>query len=200
MYSIQSDCEQFIRSIYSVLGEKSCRVEEEGKRIVIRGKKLETLDIFLKEREKMVMSYDDCLKLLYDLEKQNRELLTEMLCIFCMRVEDVLVVDGEKFVFVNSDYVKKMDSGGKISFFSPFRRAGFFSPEIGGIDVLPASVDWRTFYYSLGSLVSFCVSGKNPFDESLLAHSLKHVEKTKLYWTIMRMVSIYPDKRCFLYV
>ena len=101
MYSIESDCVQLIRSIYSVLGEKNCRVKEEGNRIVIRGRKIQTLDIFLKEREKscgkMVLSYDDCLKMLYDLEQQNQSLMRESLCIFCMRVEDVLVVDGEKF-------------------------------------------------------------------------------------------------------
>jgi hypothetical protein len=203
MYSIESDCIEFIRSISSVLGEKRCIIEEHGKKIV-RGRKVQTLDIFLKEREKScgksVMSYHDCLKMLHDLEQQNRELLSESLCIFCIRSEDILVVDGEKFVFVNSDYVKKMDSWGKISFFSPFRRVGFFSPELAAIDALPSSVGWKTFYYSLGSLVSFCVSGKHLEDKTLLVDSLKHIEKTKLYWTILRLVAVDLEKRRFLYI
>jgi hypothetical protein len=204
MYSIESDCQQFIRSIYCELGEKNCTVEKNGKKIIVRGKKVETLDIFLKGCQNKcgnpVLSYHDCLKMLRDLEKQNRELFSESLCIFCIRVEDILVVDGEKFIFVNDDYVKKVDLGGKISFFSPFRRVGFFSPELDAIDVLPSSVDWKTFYYSLGLLIVFCISDKRIEDKSLLIDSLKHVEKTKLYWTILRMVKVEPDKRCFLYI
>jgi hypothetical protein len=204
MYSIDSDCVQLIRSIYSVLEEKRCTIEEYGKKIIIRGKKVETLDRFLKEREKScgksVVSYDDCLKMLYDLEEQNQCLMRESLCIFCMRFEDILVVDGEKFVFVNSDYVKKLGSGGKVQFFSPFRRIGFFSPEIGEIDVLPSSVGWKTFYYSLGLLIARCISGKHVEDKTLFADSLKHIEKTKLYWTILRLVAMDPEKRRFLYV
>lgn len=204
MYSIESDCVEFIRAICSVLGEKRCIIEEHGKKIIIRGRKVQTLDRFLKEREKScgksVMSYHDCLKMLHDLEQQNRELLSESLCIFCIRSEDILVVDGEKFVFVNSDYVKKVDSGGRIQFFSPFRRVGFFSPELAAIHALPSSVGWKTFYYSLGSLISCCISGKRVEDKTLLADSLKHIEKTKLYWTILRLVTVDLENRRFLYI
>jgi hypothetical protein len=204
MYSIESDCEQLIRSIYSVLGEKRCSIEEDGKKIIVRWKKVQTLDNFLKEREKncgkSVVSYDDCLKMLHDLEEQNQRLIRESWCIFCIRCEDILVIDGEKFVFANSDYVKQMDSRGKIQFFSPFRRVGFFSPEIGGIAVLPSSVDWKIFYYSLGLLIVFCVSGKRIEDKSLLVDSLKHIEKTKLYWAILRLVEQDVEMRRFLYV
>lgn len=200
MYSIESDCEQLIRSIYSMLGEKKCTIEKHWQKIIVRGKKIETLDIFLKEREKMVLSYNCCLNMLHDLEEQNQSLLKESLCIFCIRSEDILVIDGGKFVFANSDYVKKVDSRGKIQFFSPFRRDGFFSPEIGGIAVLPSSVDWKTFYYSLGALIVFCISGKHIEDKTLLADSLKNIEKTKLYWAIFRLVELDLKKRCFLYI
>jgi len=179
-------------------------MEKGGRKIIVRGNKVQTLDIFLKEREKScgksILTYDHCLKLLHDLEYQNQSLLKESYCIFCIRIEDILVIDGEKFVFVNSDYVKKVDSSGKILFFSPFRRVGVFSPELAAIDVLPSSVEWKTFYYSLGLLIAFCVSGKHVEDKSLLVDSLKHIEKTKLYWSIFRLVAVDPEKRHFLYV
>ena len=206
MHSIEyeTDCPILLQSIYSTLGEKRCIIETKRKILILSRSK--TLDMFLMEREKncgrKVLSYDLCLKLLHNLEEQNRFLLGESFCIYCVRVEDILVVNDEHFVFTNPDCIKKVDSS-KISFFSPFRRNGFLSPELLTIEELPARSDWKTFYYSLGLLVSFCISG-NLVDGNLvdgnLRQCLKSIANTKLYWSILRLVSFDPEKRRFLYV
>jgi len=192
MYFIKSDSVELIKSIRFLLGNEKCIVEENEKKIIIRGN-IQQLDIFLKEKK--FLSYNNCLNMLFDLEKQNRLLLKHSLCIFCIRTEDILIVDGEKFVFVNSCHLKKVDSNGKITFFSPFSRLGFFSPELSSISILPSTVSWKTFYYSLGLLIMSCVSEKKN-----LIESLKHVEKTKLYWAILRLTALDCEKRCFLYI
>ena len=198
-YSILYDscCRSLIQSIAFSLGDENCIIHK-NKKITFPAKNVQPLELFLLGKHKK-FGYNLCLSLLYNLETQNDFLKKESFCIFCIRLGDILVVDESKFIFINPKKTRPTDIDGKISFLSPFDKRGFCSPEILAITSLPSSVDVNTFYYSLGALVIFCISNITEISDDI-SHYLKSIYGTKLYWTILRLLPIEPEKRSFLYV
>lgn len=188
-------CDSLRKSICFLLGEK-CKIQNNRLQLLV--KKVETLENYLSKHKKL--STDLGLPLLFNLENQNQFLQSnESCCIFCISIKDVLVLDDSIFIFINSNHVKPIDCNGILSFYSPFSRREFCSPEILELQQIPCSVTKKTFYYSLGALLIFCITGNNPGAQDCLEH-LNSIKKSKLYWTISRLVCLEPSKRSFLYV
>uniref|UniRef100_A0A6C0B9S6 Uncharacterized protein n=1 Tax=viral metagenome TaxID=1070528 RepID=A0A6C0B9S6_9ZZZZ len=201
VYSIRYKNEQpgFIQSIMAVLGEERCTLG--GKKILsFTAKTVQPFELFLLEKQKKAnFSYNLCLHLLYCLEEQNKYLLKkESACMYCIKVEDILVIDDNTFVIVSPKRVRKIDETKQIIFLAPFERTGFCSPELLLLDKLPCRVTVKTFYYSLGALLVFCIS--NVHLHSNIDLLLKPIHGTKLYWLILRLLHVEPGKRQFLYV
>ena len=164
----------------------------------------------LMEREKKTtkasLPYNSCLSLLYNIANQNSFLEKEKekkYSIFCMRLKDILVVNDSSFIFVNPENIGPVDASGQITFFSPFSRHGFCSPEFLSVNSLPCKLEVETFYYSLGALAVFCISNVNVSEYRSkidLSGVLKQIFGTKLYWTILRLLHVEPKKRIFLFV
>ena len=191
------DCDSLRRSIIFLLKEK-CAVQSNNQ-LKFLASKVCTLEKYLSEHNTFAM--DLCLPLLFNLEAQNNFLLeNESCCIFCIHLKDILVLDDSIFVFVNPSYVKSLDCNGILSFKSPFSRTGFCSPEILALKQIPASVSKKTFYYSLGALLIYCITKCNFYTGGVDLECLNSIRKTKLYWTILRLVCVDPLKRRFLYV
>ena len=193
------DCDSLRRSIIFLLREK-CSVQSNNRLKFLAGKVC-TLEKYLSEHKTFTM--DLCLPLLFNLEAQNQFLLeNESCCIFSIQLKDILVIDDSTFIFTNPSYIKEVDCNGILSFNSPFSRTEFCSPEILALKQIPASVTRKTFYYSLGALLIYCITKCKSYlvagDVDL--ECLKSIRKTKLYWTILRLVCLEPSKRSFLYV
>ena len=210
-YSIHynSDYLYLLRSISFILGDENCSIYNKRK-ITFTAKKVQTLEMHLMEREKKTtkasLPYNSCLSLLYNIANQNSFLEKEKekkYSIFCMRLKDILVVNDSSFIFVNPENIGPVDASGQITFFSPFSRHGFCSPEILLLDFLPCKLEVETFYYSLGALAVFCISNVNVSEYRSkidLSGVLKQIFGTKLYWTILRLLHVEPKKRIFLFV
>ena len=223
-------CKILLYSICHILNDnsndKKSVLKNDFKCISFSAKKVQTLELHLMEREKNMglptLSYNPSLALLSTIDNQNDFLVKNGLSIFCIRLKDILVINDSIFIFINPENITPVDVMGKISFLSPFSRRGFCSPEILAIQSLPCKINKATYYYSLGALLTFCITNKNiceicelnsDLDSDLnfvvdentgiykhIIQYLKPISHTKLYWTILRLLPINPDKRRAIFV
>lgn len=101
-------------------------------------------------------------------------------------LENILVIDDTTYIYIGGNHIKEIVNNQNIYFTSPFQRRGnggngeniFLSSEIMSITSLPAYVDYRCVYSSLGELLLYLI-GKD---------GIEIVKDTKLYWFIQRSV------------
>ena len=86
----------------------------------------------------------------------------------------------------------------------PFNRTHCFcSPELLRMDSLPASVHYKTSYYSLGLLAVFCLfgyDGRCSSDLQQVYVSLQPILNTKLYFYLLRCLSLHSENRHLFFV
>ena len=165
------------------------------------------------------MPYNSVIHLLWYLSKQHEFLKKNGYGFYCLHLNDILVVDECKFICVNPEIVKQIKNENEnesITFYSPFLRNGFVSPEILNIECIPASVSYRCFYYSLGALAVYCYFGINicdldvgvnvdDLDDTHLVYSkimniLSPISDSKLYWCLLKCLCVDSNKRSLLFV
>ena len=165
------------------------------------------------------MSYNSVIHLIWYLSKQHEFLKKNGYGFYCLHLNDILVVDECKFICVNPEIVKQIKNENEnesITFYSPFLRNGFVSPEILNIECIPASVSYRCFYYSLGALAVYCYFGINicdldvgvnvdDLDDTHLVYSkimniLSPISDSKLYWCLLKCLCVDSNKRSLLFV
>jgi len=186
------------------------------------------------------MSYNSVIHLIWYLSKQHEFLKKNGYGFYCLHLNDILVVDDCKFICVNPEIVKQLlrltstefprfslrlqptpsatarskINNESITFYSPFLRNGFVSPEISNIECIPASVSYRCFYYSLGALAVYCYFGINicdvgtngdDLDDTHLVYSkimdiLSPISDSKLYWCLLKCLCVDSNKRSLLFV
>jgi hypothetical protein len=162
-------------------------------------------------------SYHSVIHLIWYLSKQQEFLKKNGYGFYCLHLNDILVVDDCKFICVNPEIVKQLkneNENDSITFYSPFLRNGFVSPEILNIECIPASVSYRCFYYSLGALAVYCYFGINicevgakcdDLDDTHLVYSkimdiLSPISDSKLYWCLLKCLCVDSNKRSLLFV
>ena len=124
------------------------------------------------------MSYNSAIHLIYSLSKQQKYLENNKLGFVCFNIEDIVVIDDSTFICVNPSLCEEIlrlrpqASSGVMTLCRPFNRAHCFcSPELLRMDSLPASVHYKTSYYSLGLLAIFCLFGYDGRCSSDLQHN-----------------------------
>lgn len=159
------------------------------------------------------MTYNSVIQLIWYLSKQHEFLKKNGYGFYCLHLNDILVIDDCKFICVNPEIVKQLNND-SITFYSPFLRNGFVSPEILNIECIPASVSYRCFYYSLGALAVYCYFGINicevgvngdDLDDTHLVYSkimdiLSPISDSKLYWCLLKCLCVDSNKRSLLFV
>jgi hypothetical protein len=124
--------------------------------------------------------------------------------------ENIIVLDGETFAFLDSELVADIDPVGKemATISCPFNVTDFFaSPELLKITELPSRVHYKTSYFSLGCLLLFALTEcKEDFykeyfkDKSYECLTKLHFKNTKLYWLLSRCLVEEPEKRSILFI
>jgi hypothetical protein len=148
-----------------------------------------------KLKDRLPLSYNDSIHLIYYLQLQQSFLNKKGYGFSIIGVDDIIVIERElddnielMFACINSLNLKKINEKGDIVFMSPFSREGrFCSPEILALNSIPSSVSHKCFYYSLGALCLYCLS----IDTTI-------IKGTKLYWLIKRIMNVDPTKRILL--
>ncbi len=189
---------------------------------------IDSNDSIYKLKDKLPLSYNDSIHLIYYLHLQQSFLERKGYGFSTLGIEDIIVIcSGENLMFgcIDTSYIKKINENRSIVFMSPFSRKGrFCSPEILTLNSIPSSVSYKCFYFSLGALALYCLnfsdSKLNTYDNSLTSleslesltslTSLTSLESfdssslfnkiygTKLYWLIRRIMDNEPNNRILL--
>ena len=173
------------------------------------------------------MSYNSAIHLVYSLSKQQKYLEHNKLGFVCFNVDDIVVIDDSKFICVNPSLCEELfwlppkefnhspsthcavstarsTSSCKMTLCRPFNRTHCFcSPELLRIDSLPASVHYKTSYYSLGLLAIFCLfgyDGRCSSDSQQTLSVLEPILNTKLYFYLLRCLSLHAENRHLFFV
>lgn len=132
------------------------------------------------------------------------------LIFYGLDLNDILVINNNIFIIVNSNNLIEMNenrnSNSKITFFSPFELPYFSSPELLNITSLPAEIDYRVSYYSLGALIIYYLTNKYLFlgnevmREKDIEICLQPFLNTKVYWFLKRCIKSDCEKRILLFI
>jgi hypothetical protein len=126
-------------------------------------------------------------------------------------LENTIVINGQKFIFLGTELLKEIDEKEEILISRPFTKNDFFiTPELQKIKSLPSYIHYKTAYFSLGCLALCILMGNTEFyDEylenqnpSLLINSLQShpSQNTKIYWLLSRCLLEEPKQRSILFI
>ena len=154
--------------------------------------------------------------MLYSLSIQLNYLLSNLYTFLGYNTKDIFVIDNH-FLFLNTEYMNKINEKNMISITCPFSPTDFFiSPELLKIKILPFDVHFKTIYFSLACFILYVLSKDNLnknndfYIEYLNADdkyfvinkylNLLSINETKLYWTLSRCFAENPSKRNILFI
>lgn len=171
--------------------------------------KIQHLLDFLKPRR---LSWEQCLLLIGFLSKQLQELERRGYTIIGFSLQDIIMIDECVFLFVNNEYLFRFHNTTKtptnkyINLVSPLKKPYFSSPEILQLTKIPAGIHYKSGYYSLASLVVYCLleeyvfKGNEVKTEKELEFLLKPLYATKMYWFLKRCLVLNPENRQMLFI
>jgi hypothetical protein len=140
------------------------------------------------------------------LSKQLEYFHDNNLAFYGFDLDDIIVINDTIFLIVNNKYSKTLDKERTITFYGPFSKPYFSSPELINLKCLPAKIDYQTSYYSLGALIVYYLFDINSTifiglkRESLDDKVFESILNTKLYWFLKRCLNDNPKKRILLYL
>ena len=167
--------------------------------------RIETLKDFLLKQPNTKLTNIGCIKLLKTITKQIKYLESINATFYGLNIEDILVIDEINYIIVSGEYILPIQDN-NISFYNPFSRPYFSSPEILKLTNLPSNIDYRCCYYSLGALLVFCILNTN----LLVGNEIKSdkdieillvpIYDTNVYWFLKRCLNSDILKRILLLV
>lgn len=167
------------------------------KRFTIKAESIIPLKEFLK-KNKNKLPYNICMDFLYNIGNQIQTLERFDLGIPFIDIDDIIVVDDKKFLFLNDQKMGDIKLQ-KIQINNPPKKSLFFSPELKSIKKIPSSISYKCSFYSLASLIVYCYLN-TPLESENIENQLKPIYTTKLYWALLRMLEINPEKRYYLII
>ena len=138
------------------------------------------------------LSHNKCIKLIYDLTNQILYLKKLGYSFYGFDLNDILVVD-ELFMCCSAQYVVPLVNE-LIIFYSPIKQAYFSNPELYNLTTLPSEISYKCCYYSLGSLVIYCLLKEKT------EKVIESLYNTKIYWFIKRCLDSDINKRELLLI
>ena len=168
------------------------------KKFTIRASSIKTLESFLKENKGKV-GYDGSLAMLYDLGNQMQALERFYLGIPFFSIADIIVVDDKHFFYLNDEKVYNFGNSGEIVIDQLHKKSPFISPEISKINKIPMKINFKSGFYSLAALVSYCLFATHVTPDTKV-ELLAPIYTTPLYWALIRMLVDDPHGRYYLII
>ena len=115
-------------------------------------------------------------------------------------LDDILVIDESSFLCISLEQLMPVDAFGRIWFTTPFsNKHPHIAPEIQRLMTLPSYATYKAAYYSLGSLIIFCLAVDD--EQSIkMTLRLEFIADTKLYWFLLRCIDPVASARLLLFV
>ena len=132
--------------------------------------------------------------------------------ILFFNIDDIVCIENNKniqFIFLNSNNLFEINENEMIvtKSFEKKNKNNFLSPELLTINSIPFNINYKCSFFSLASLVAFCINGKNidifnPISWNIddLKIILQPIENTKLYWALLRCKELNPNDRYLLWI
>ena len=115
-------------------------------------------------------------------------------------LDNILVIDDSSFLCIGLEQLMPVDAFGRIWFTTPFSlKLPHIAPEIQRLKTLPSYVTYKAAYYSLGSLITFCLA-EDDEQSTKMQLRLEFIADTKLYWFILRCIDSVASARLLLFV
>jgi hypothetical protein len=167
--------------------------------IIFTAKKVKPLSVILKEDK---LTNQQIIKMIYDLSKQIAYLEIIMMSFYGYNLDDIIVINDNTFFIANTKYLAKINAKDyNIYFYKPIDKPYFSSPELNDLKKLPAKLDYRASYYSLGALILFCSTNVYIFSELTKEEDfLEQINYTKPYWFLKRCFYEDCKKRILLFI
>lgn len=155
------------------------------------------------------ITYLQAINMIKYLSKQMNNLkIMNNLIFYGFDLDDIFVINKDTFIIVSTNHLLKIDDERNINiiFNCPFMLPYFSSPELIAVNSLPTEVDYRTSYYSLGALITFCLTNKYLFvgnevmREADIEKVLQPIFNTKVYWFLKRCLKQKYEQRQILFI
>ena len=170
---------------------------KDDKTLIARAKSIQTLAQLL-AHYKYGLDYSTVNAMIVSLAKQITFLERNKYGIVHFSLHDIIVVNDSRFFFANSSLVSPIYNG-RMDILRPLKPNKFMSPETLLIKELPATLDYRSSYYSLGVISAYVLLKVN-INYKKLDPELDPIIATPLYWGIKRSVIKDPNSRFLLYI
>ena len=151
------------------------------------------------------LSWEQCLLLIGFLSNQLQELEKRGYSMIGFNLQDIIMIDESVFLFMNNEYLFSFHNK-YINLVSPLKKPYFSSPEILQLTKIPAGIHYKSCYYSLASLVVYCLleeyifKGNEVKTDKELEIILKPLFATKMYWFLKRCLVLNPENRRMLFI
>jgi len=204
--------EQIYESISQLL-TNTCYTcyDNQNEKLVFLAETVTTLSVDsknLEDQDQTQIRLEKATYMIKMLSEQIEILKTKNLIFYGFDLDDVLVINDNNFIIVNSNNILELDNERKsyITFDTPFVLPYFSSPELLEIKSLPAKIDYRTSYYSLGALITYFLLkeylfvGNEIMREKGIEKCLKPIFYTKVYWFLKRCLMEKCNERILLFI
>lgn len=169
--------------------------------IMFTGETVKPLSVILKEGK---LTNQQIIKMIYDLSKQIAYLEINLMSFYGYNLDDILVINNNTFFVASTKHLISINAKDYyIYFYKPIIKPYFSSPELNELTKLPAKIDYRSSYYSLGALILFCSTNIYIFAEQTEENreeSLESINYTKPYWFLKRCFNEDCKKRILLFI
>jgi len=183
---------------------KSVQYDYETNSIFFSAEEVKPLKEYLLNSYDQRISYNNCIKMIDELTRQMTHLNNLSYGFYGIDIRDIMVVDGT-FIFCSCEHLMPIIEN-EIQFYAPIKSPYFSNPEILKLTTLPGSINYKCSYYSLGTLVVFCLLkqyllvGNEVKSVEEIENVIGHLKNTKLYWFIKRCLDDKIDKRLLLLI
>jgi hypothetical protein len=170
--------------------------------IMFTAEKVKPLSVLLKEGK---LTNQQIIKMIYDLSKQIAYLEINLMSFYGYNLDDIIVINDNTFFVASTKHLVNINAKDyNIYFYKPIDKPYFSTPELNELTKLPAKIDYRSSYYSLGALILFCSTNVYIFaelteDETFL-EILEPINYTKTYWFLNRCFYKDCKKRILLFI
>jgi hypothetical protein len=168
--------------------------------IIFTAENIKPLSTLLREGK---LTNQMAIKMTHDLSKQIAYLETVCLAFYGFELDDILVINDDIFLIASIKHLLKIAPDNCLYFYNPMGKPYFPTPELNKLTKLPAKIDYRSSYYSLGALILFSLTNIYIFaeeEEEDLDHILEPIYYTKIFWFIRRCFKEKSEERILLFI
>ena len=100
------------------------------------------------------------------LYKQTTFIVERKYSISFIDVLDIMVVNNDKFLFCNFEKIIQINNKQEITLTQTYDKKNMFiPPELMKNNIIPISIPYTSFYYSLGSIIIYCLHYNHTHDK-----------------------------------